>query len=156
VLQLGTQEDIFSIEGKDREGSWNVGPRLQTTMQQVLDRRDTPAALPTNVEPSRLLNIPKLNPQDNPLKRCIEASGILGDSLVQNKCRRVYSEYASYTNFAREYMQQIDIAQGGTIVPNMPRTLLEGIISKDPIVENVVNAWHTLLNRPVTWLFENI
>jgi hypothetical protein len=125
-------------------------------MQEVLDQRNTPAALPEKLDLSKALNIPKLQPTENPLKRSIEAAGILGDSLVQNKLRRVYSEYQSYIDFSKSYMHQLDQVQGGTIVPSMKRTLLEGIIAKDEIVQDVVDEWMFLLNQPVSWLFQNV
>jgi hypothetical protein len=150
------EADIFSMEAIDRQASWNIGARLQVKMQEVLDQRNTPAALPEKLDLSKALNIPKLQPTENPLKRSIEAAGILGDSLVQNKLRRVYSEYQSYIDFSKSYMHQLDQVQGGTIVPSMKRTLLEGIIAKDEIVQDVVDEWMFLLNQPVSWLFQNV
>jgi len=156
IVQLSPNQDIFMMEATDRQSSHNLGARLQEKYSEVLDQRETPVALPQKLDMSLLMKIPKLGPQDNPLKRSIEAAGILGDSMVQNKLRRVYSEYASYLNFSKGYMDQIEQAQQGVVLPSLQRNVLEGIISKDPIVESIVDEWMSLLQKPVSWYFQHV
>lgn len=156
IMQLSPSQDIFLIEATDRNASNNLGARLQHQLAIALDQRTTPAALPQKVDLSKIMKIPKLGPQDNPLKRGIEAAGILGDFQVQNKLRRVYSDYASYLDFSKAYMQQVERAQQGVVLPTIKRNLLEGIIAQDPILESITNEWMRLLQQPVSWLFETV
>lgn len=154
ILSMAEGQEIFSVEAMDRDASYNLGARLQQKMAEVDDTRQVPASLPPNIEMGKLQLIPKMSPAENPMKRCIEAAGILSDFAVQNKLRRIYSDYNAYVGFSEEYMRQVSEAQGGTIVPNMKRRLLEGIIVRDDIYEDITTHWIDLLSQPVTKLFE--
>ncbi len=156
ITQLSPSQDVFMMEATDRQSSNNLGARLQEKYAEALDRRETPVSLPQKIDLSQVMKIPPLGAQDNVFKRSIEAAGILGDSMVQNKLRRVYSEYASYMEFSKAYMDQVAQAQQGVVLPTLKRNLLEGVIAKDPLVESVVDQWMILLQQPVSWLFENV
>lgn len=154
ILSMPQGQNVWDIEAMDRDASYNLSAQLQQKMSEVFDHRIIPASLPKQVDRERLLLIPKVDPQENMLKRCIEATGIIEDFQVQNKLRKVLSDYQAYEAFSEQYMQQVSVAQGDVVVPNMKRQLLEGIIAKDEIVEEICNEWVRLISQPLVKLFE--
>lgn len=154
ILSMPPGQDIWTIEASDHEASYNLSAQLQQKLSEVMDHRIVPSSLPTHVDREKLLLIPKTNPQENMMKRCIEAAGIIEDFQVQNKLRKVLSDYQAYEFFSEQYMEQVSIAQGDVIVPNMKRRVLEGIIARDEIYEEICSEWVRLISQPLAQLFQ--
>jgi hypothetical protein len=88
------------------------------------------------------------------VKRTIEAAGILDDSTVQLKVRKIYSDYIGILEFSKQYMSLISQAQENKIVPDMERIELEGRIAQDQVKELISNELVKVLSMPLIEFFK--
>jgi len=154
-LDLPDSSDIFDIEQMQDTFSCTLEACLQRNWNQVAQgSKWGEATLPSKIDETKLRSIPPFQSGQPLLKRTIEAAGILNDVQVQNKLRKVYGDFIEAREFSKNYMDLIQQANQGEILPHMDRIEMEGRIARDETQEIVSREMVRLLYTPLVDFFK--
>ena len=154
VVDLPETSEVFEIMKLDDTACNTLDASIQRNWKDITNRSIFNASLPKDVDPHKLNQVPKFRNGDNIVKRTIEAAGILDDSTVQLKVRKIYSDYIGILEFSKQYMSLISQAQENKIVPDMERIELEGRIAQDQVKELISNELVKVLSMPLIEFFK--
>ena len=95
---------------------------------------------------------PNLNIEDsptNPLKRAIEVSSEIGDSLMNKKFRKIEQDYQEFLGLSQQYLSSAKQAQQGSKPSSLNRTILEQSVIGESLEEFLANQIKSNLTRPI-------
>ena len=155
TVDLPLTSDVFEIEKMQDTYACTLESCLQRNWNEVIDSaRWGDPSLPTLLDQNKLALIPPFQKSQPLLKRTIEAAGILNDFAVQQKLRKVYGDFMQARKFSQKYMDLIQLANQGSIVPSMNRIEMEGRIARDDLQEQVSREIVSLLYTPLSEFFK--
>ena len=126
--------------------SENINIVLETSILESFAPFRT-GVIPDNVNVPSNMNIE--DSPTNPLKRAIEVSSEIGDSLMNKKFRKIEQDYHEFLGLSQQYLSSAKQAQQGSKPSSLDRTILEQSVIGESLEEFLAKQIKLNLSKPL-------